>query len=163
MADAIILEVPDVTGECQLDGYTQKIVLTSFNHGMSQPMTTDPTNQERTVGRVNCQDLTASKYMDSASVPLINAICTAKNLGTCKVYILKATGADGAGQTLALTIEMSQTMISSYSLSGGGGPPMETFTFNFNKIVWNYTPQKEDGSLDGNIPTNWNLALGKKE
>lgn len=163
MADAIILEVPNVDGECQLDGYTKKIVLTSFSHGLSQPMTTDPTNQERTVGRVNCQDLTVSKYMDAASVHLINGICTAKNFGACKLYILKATGGDGAGQTLALTIEMNQTMISSYSVSGGGGPPMETMTLNFTKIIWTYTPQKEDGSLDGNIPTNWNLALGKKE
>jgi type VI secretion system secreted protein Hcp len=163
MADAIVLEITGIDGECKLEGYDKKITLTSFSHGLQQPMTMDPSNQERTTGRVNCQDLSFTKQMDAATIHLLNAINTAKNLQTTKLYILKATGEEAEGQKLVLTIEMENTMISSYSLSGGGGVPMESISFNFTKISWNYTPQTETGALGGNIPTNWNLAKGKKD
>jgi type VI secretion system secreted protein Hcp len=163
MADAIILEIPDIKGECQLDSYTDKITVLSMNHGMTQPMTMDPTNQARTVGRMNCQDLSVTKILDSSSVPLIDAMNTAKNLATCKIYILKSTGDTAAGQKLVLTYEMEETMISSYSVGiGGGGEGTETITLNFTKITWTYVPQKSTGEASGNVTSNWSLKLGKK-
>jgi len=165
MADAIILEItgPDIKGECQLDGFKDMITLESFSHGLNQPMTMDPANQARTVGRVNCQDLSISKFADNATVELINSINTSKNHTSVKLHLLKAIGDAAAGQKEVMTITMDNTMFSSYSLSGGGGGPMEALTLNFTKITWAYKAQSTTGATPGNVTTNWNLALGKKE
>lgn len=163
MADAIVLEIPSISGECQLDGYANKITVLSYNHGLTQPMTMDPTNQARTVGRLNCQDISLTKIMDAATADIINAMCTAKNLATCKIYILKSVGDTALGQKLVMTYEMEETMISSYSVGGGGGgEPTETITLNFTKLTWTYQPQLTTGAASGNKTTNWSLKLGKK-
>jgi len=164
MADAIVLDIPNVSGECQLQGYANKITILSFNHGMTQPMTMDPTNQARTVGRCNVQDVSVTKMLDKSSVDIINAMCVSKNLGKTTLHILKAVGDTAEGQKEAMKYEMEDTMISSYSIgAGGGGEPTETFTLNFTKITWTYQPQEESGALSGNATTNWSLKLGKKE
>ena len=164
MAAALILEISGVDGECQLDGYENKITLLSFNHGMSQPMTMDPTNQARTVGRMNCQDLSVTKALDASSVSLINGMCTSKNFGTTKLYLLKSVGDTSLGQKLALTIQLDEMMISSYSLGGGGGgEPVETLTLNATKFTWTYQPQQSTGAVSGNDTTNWNVKTGKKD
>jgi type VI secretion system secreted protein Hcp len=78
--------------------------------------------------------------------------------------LLKAVGDASAGQKLAMTIEMEEMMISSYSLGGGGGgESVETLTLNATKFTWTYQPQQSTGAVSGNDTTNWNVKTGKKD
>lgn len=162
MSDVIIMEITGIDGESTISDYPNKINIGSFNHSLHQPMAINPDNQARTTGRIDTQDFTVSREMDKASVALIDALVTGKNLGVVKVHLLKTAGVTGDGQNLYMTYEMDETIISSYSVGGGAGTPVETLTLNFTKISWTYVPQETTGGLKGNVPSNFSIKLGKK-
>ena len=54
---------------------------------------------------------------------------------------------------------MSNVLISSVSIGGGGGDkPVETLTLNYNKITWGFTSQKSEGGHDRVIERKWDVA-----
>ena len=65
--DNIILDLDGVEGESNKSGYEKKIEILSYNHGVSMQVTGDVSNQERTSGAPNVQDLSLTKYADSSS------------------------------------------------------------------------------------------------
>ena len=73
--DVIILNMgPDVKGEATQPDFKDKIELLSFSHGVAMQITGDISNSERTSGKPNHQDMTVTKYLDSAS-PVLNQSC----------------------------------------------------------------------------------------
>src|ERR1044071_2824776 len=79
--DTIILDCGDkIKGECSIDGYTDKINLLSYSHGVAMQITGDVANQKRTSGRPNHQDFTVTKFLDGASCQMIEACNTATAL-----------------------------------------------------------------------------------
>lgn len=162
MTDVVIMEITGIDGESTISDYPNKINIASFNHGISQPMAINPDHAGRTTGRISAQEFTVSRQMDKASVPIIDSLVTAKNLGVVKIHLLKSSGATGDGQTLYMTYELEETMISNYQVGGGMGTPMETFSLNYTKINWNYVPQESTGALKGTVPSNFSIKLGKK-
>src|ERR1700761_8105336 len=125
-----------INGECQLPDYSNMIELLSYSHGVAQQITGDQSNTKRTSGKPNHQDFTFTKYMDLASPVIIDFVNQAKNIPTAKFTI----GQNEAGKIDAIMlITMTNVLISSYSVGGGGGgKPQETMTFNYTKIEWDY-------------------------
>lgn len=162
MTDVVVMMIPGIEGESTISDYPKHINIASFNHGISQPMAINPDHQGRTTGRITAQEFTVSREMDKASVPIIDALVTAKNLATVKLYLLKSSGLTGDGQTLYMTYELEEAMVSNYQVGGGMGTPMETFSLNYTKINWNYVPQETTGALKGTVPSNFSIKLGKK-
>ena len=154
--DAILLDIPDIKGESTLKGFEDKIEVLSFSHGVAMQVTGNPSNSERTSGRPNHQDVTVSTYVDLSSCPLV-AACTA---GTILKTIIITVGRNDAGTILPyLVYTMDNTIVSSTSLSSGGGDrPVETITFNYTKIKWDFTQQKPDTGKKGNNGAIWDLA-----
>jgi type VI secretion system secreted protein Hcp len=163
MTDALIYKIPNVEGECKITGYDKLITILSFSHNMYQSVSVDPSNQKRTSGRVNVGEFQLTKQMDKASVVLVDAINTGKNLGTSEFYILKTASDAAEGQKVFMTYKFDDTMISSYSISGGGGEPIESLTISFTKMYWTYEVQEATGKKGGQVTSNYNLALSKKE
>ena len=155
--DTILLDIPGVPGQSTIKGFIDKIELLSFSHGVSLPMTSSPSAADRTSGRPNHQDLSVSKYVDLSTCLLINACNKATNLKTVKLTVGRN---DTDGTLLAyLVITMENTMVSSVSTSGGGGGlPMESISFNYSKITWDFTEQKKDVGKKGNNQAVWDLS-----
>jgi len=157
--DTLILDIPKINGESLLDGYKDKIEILSFSHGIAMQITGDVSNTERTSGKPNHQDFTFTKYMD-ASTPHLNDACNkATGLGTVKFYILRN---DGTDMLILMEYEMSNSIISSVSIGGGGGDkPVETLTINYSALKQTYHSQKEEVGKKGKIETSWDLATNK--
>ena len=157
--DTLILDIPKINGESLLDGYKDKIEILSFSHGIAMQITGDVSNTERTSGKPNHQDFTFTKYMD-ASTPHLNDACNkATGLGTVKFYILRN---DGTDMLILMEYEMSNAIISSVSIGGGGGDkPVETLTINYSALKQTYHSQKEEVGKKGKIETSWDLATNK--
>lgn len=159
----IILEIPDVKGECTLEGYKEMIDCTSFSQSCAQEMDSSK-NATRSISSIKVEEVNLERYFDKASTVLLDRLVAGKNCGTCHIHFLKAAGTDGMSHVEFMTITMENTMVSTWEMSDSSDdPPTETITLNFSKITWKYAPQKVDGTLDGTIDTNFNLALGKKE
>src|ERR1051325_9226020 len=153
--DVIILDMgPDVRGEATKEGFKNKMELLSFSHGVAMQITGDIGASERTSGKPNHQDMTVTKYLDSASPVLNQNCCEGKTFPQADVII----GRDDHGSVIELMrYTMKNCLISSVSIGGGGGnKPVEAVTLNYQQISWNYNLPKHDGgdSVDG----KWNLS-----
>jgi type VI secretion system secreted protein Hcp len=160
--DTLILDCGDaIKGESTLDGYKDKIEILSFSHGVAQQITGDPSNQKRTSGRPNHQDFTCTKYVDLASAKLIDYCNQAKVIPLVKII----AGQNEQGNVNPyLTYELTNALVSSVSIGGGGGgKPQETVTFNYTKISWTYKPQKPVGDVSGQDNAKWSLETNKPE
>ena len=166
MADYMLLEIltkdkalVDVKGESTLKGYETHIELLSYSHGVSNPVQWNQSNNGRTSGRPNLGELTVTKPLD-ATTPFMNFYCAqAKNLGTIRIKLVRQDSGDTNNSTNYMTYQLDNSLISSYSVGGGGDSiPTETVTFNYSKITWTYNGQKEATGAEGAIPTSWDLA-----
>ncbi|HVF44460.1 MAG TPA: type VI secretion system tube protein Hcp [Pyrinomonadaceae bacterium] len=160
--DVIILDMgADVKGESNMTDYKDKMELLSFSHGVAMQITGDISNSERTSGKPNHQDLTVTKYLDAASPVLNQSCCEGKAFPKVDIII----GRNDSGKVIELVrYTMQNALISSVSVGGGGGDkPVETLTFNYNQITWNYTAQKPEVGSEGNVNGKWNLSTNKAE
>jgi len=160
--DSLIMDCGDkIKGESTLDGYKDKIELLSYSHGVAQQITGDQSNQKRTSGKPNHQDFTVTKYADLATCSLINYCNAATAIPSVKVYVLQ--NEEGKVNPI-LTYELSNVIVSSVSVGGGGGgKPQETVTMNYSKIAWTYKPQKSEGDVNGQDSAKWSLETNKAE
>lgn len=163
--DYMFLEVQDkvkINGESTLKGFENFIEIMSYSHGLSNPIQFTTSNTGRTTGRPSLQEMTVSKTLD-ATTPILNYnCCLAQNLGTTKIHLVRQDATSDGQNTNAIdymVYEMTNTMISSVSVGGGGGGiPMETISLNFSKITWTYLSQKPDTGKEGNIVQFWDQA-----
>jgi type VI secretion system secreted protein Hcp len=161
--DVLILDCSSasIPGECQLTDYNNMIEILSFSHGVAQQITGDQSNTKRTSGKPNHQDFTVTKFLDISTPKLIDFCNQAKPIPTVNITVGQN---DNGHVTKIFTYALTNALISSVSIGGGGGgKPQETVTFNYTKISWTYAQQKSDVSDAGNAAATWNLATNKTE
>src|ERR1043166_2380183 len=112
-------------------------------------------------GKVNVQDLSFTKYVDSATPALLLAGCTGQHFPEANLVVRKA----GTKPVEYIKIKMSEVLITSVSTGGSGGEDRltENVTLNFGAVHFDYTPQKPDGGPGTAIPMEWDIALNAKE
>ena len=143
----------DVKGECTLKDYEDHIEVMSYSHGVSLPVQPGTSNTGRTTGRPNFGELSITKQLDLTS-PALNFYCAqAKDLGTVVLKLIRQDATNT--QVKYMTYELTSTLISSISVGGSGDIPVETVTFNYNKITWTYTQQSKDTGKGGALPHHW--------
>ncbi len=77
-----------------------------------------------------------------------------------KNALLTVRKAGGKEKVKYLVMTMTQSIITSLSVGGDGGGDrlIETLSFNFATVKYEYTPQKSDGSAEPVVTTGWNIA-----
>lgn len=155
MAVDMFLKVEGLEGESQDSVHAGEIQVLAWSWGMSQSGTT----HEGTgggAGKVSVQDISITKYVDKASPNLIKWVCSGKHFPEAVLTIRKA----GEEAQEYLLITMSNGLITSVSTGGSGGEDRltENVTLNFSKFQIEYSPQKEDGTLDASIMAGWDIA-----
>lgn len=161
--DYIILDLgADIKGESTYTDAKDKLVIMSYSHGVSQPLSWDVSNAKRTTGKPQHQDMVLTKLFDKAS-PLLNYhCCIGTSFPTAVVTIYQM---DDKSKTPKKYIEytMTNAIISSISVGGGGGQPTETITLNYSKIKWWYMAQEDTAEQKGNLAYEYDLmtATGK--
>lgn len=141
--DVLIMDMgPNVKGESSIRGYEGKIELLSFSQSVATQHIGDLSAGERTSGRDrgNRQNMTVTKYLDSASPTLHQASIEGKQFPEVKIIIGRK---DGGEVSELIRYNMKGVLISSISVGGGdGGKPVETLMLDYNQITWDYTPHR---------------------
>lgn len=146
----------DVRGECSLEGFTGKLELLSFSHGLAMQITGDINENERTAGRPNHQDLTVTRYLDAASPVLNQACCEGKAFPEVSVIVGRN---DGGKVTELMRYTLKSVIISSISVGGGGGDrPVEALSFNYKHIAWKFTAREQGSGARRVVEARWDLA-----
>jgi type VI secretion system secreted protein Hcp len=152
--DVIIIDIPTIKGNSTYKGYTDKIILNSFSHGVALPMSGDPANTERTMGRPQFSEMTFSKMTDQSTPQLYAACAKGAKLGLATVNIGRNEGGDFMS---LLKYELENAMVSGISTSGGGGSPQDSFSLNFTGIKTYFTQQASDSTKKGTADFGWDL------
>jgi type VI secretion system secreted protein Hcp len=152
--DVIIIDITGIKGNSTFKDFKDKVILNSFSHGVALPMSGDPANTERTMGRPQFSEMSFSKMTDQ-STPLLYAACAkGAKLGTATVSIGRTES--GAFMEL-LKYELENAMVSGISTSGGGGSPSDSFSLNFTQIKTYFTQQNSDSTKKGTADFGWDL------
>lgn len=162
MAVDIFLKINDdnVKGESQDKTHKQDIDVLAWSFGMSNSSSTH-TGGGGGAGKVNVQDISLTKYVDSASPALMLACCNGQHFPSALLTVRKM----GKTPLEYIKITMTEVIVTSVSTGGSGGEDKltENISLNFAKVQMDYVPQKSDGTADTTKTMTWNIAENVNE
>lgn len=152
------LKLEGIQGEAQDAKKKDEIDVLAWSWGVSQNGTTHM-GAGGGAGKVAVQDMSITKYVDSASHNLIQFTCTGKHIKEGTLTVRKA----GEHPLEYIVIKMTDMMVTSVSTGGSGGEDRltENVTLNFAKVEFTYVPQKQDGSGEAGKEAGWHIAENK--
>ena len=142
----MFIKIGDLKGEAKDSKHKEKIDVLAWSWGMHNTGTTH-TGGGGGAGKVQVQDLSFTKFIDSSSNALVSSCCKGTHHPEATLYIRKA----GGNALEYLIIKMKEVLVTSISMGGSGGEDRftENVTLNFAEFEYSYQPQKADGSADG--------------
>lgn len=160
MAVDYFLKIDGIPGESQDKGHPNEIHLESWSWGESQGGSSSQ-DLGLGAGKVNMQDFHFTMKVNKASPILFINCANGKHIPKAVLTCRKA----GTTQQEFLQYTFTDLLISSYQTGGNANDviPTEQISFNFTKVVMEYKPQKQDGSLDAGIKKGWTLKGNVEE
>lgn len=156
MAVDAFLKLGALKGDSQVKGYEEQMQLLAWSWGMSQSGTTH-LGTGGGAGKVNVQDLSFTKFVDSASAPLILACCKGTHYDDATLTLRKA----GGDPLPYLVITLEEIIVTSVTTGGSGGEDQQTenITLNFAAFKYAYQPQDNKGAKKGGaIEVKYDIA-----
>ena len=145
-----------IKGETQdaAQSKTNDIDVLAWSWGMSQSGSFH-TGSGGGAGKVNVQDLSFTKWIDSATPALQLNCCKGLHIPEVKLLVRKA----GETQQKYIEITMKKVIISSVSTGGSGGEDRltENVTLNFAEVKFEYFKQDEKGKTASAGICAWNI------
>lgn len=140
MAVDMFVEIKDIKGESEDKVHKGKIDILAWSWGFSNSGTTHEGGGGG-AGKVNVQDISFTKYIDSASNALMKSVCEGTHHDEATLIVRKA----GGTPVEYVVIKMEEVMVTSLSTGGSGGEDRltENVTLNFAKFTFKY--QQQDG------------------
>jgi type VI secretion system secreted protein Hcp len=150
----------NIKGEAQDKDHAETIDVLAWSWGMSQSGTTHM-GSGGGAGKVNVQDLSITKYIDSSSAALLKHCAQGIHIPEAVLIIRKA----GEKPLEYIKIKMTDVLVSNISTGGSGGEDRltENVTLNFSKYKYLYTPQKQDGTGGPGKESGFNIAKNTEE
>jgi type VI secretion system secreted protein Hcp len=144
------------------------IEILDVSNGLHMPISgASPGHQSRLHGRAEFQDLSFSKYADSASPHLVSFCAGGNIIKTAIIQHFTASQKDASSTPiLAYQITLTNVIITSYSLSGSGHDlPVENITLNYSQIEWQRKEMdnKSTAKAPAAVTTGWNLEKNVKK
>jgi type VI secretion system secreted protein Hcp len=113
-------------------------------------------------GKVQMDDFKFKMDFNKASPKLFVACATGQHIASAQLICRKA----GGGQQTYLTIDFEKVLVSSFitesDVTGDQITPLNTISFNFEKIVLNYSEQGADGSVGATTTAGYDLKKNAK-
>jgi len=159
---ASFMKIDGIPGESTDDAHKDEIDILSWSWGAQRKVSLRngrgaPPKISKSIADM---DVSFTKYLDKATVPLFMACANGTRIEEVVLTVRKA----GDTPLEYYIVTMKDVMVTSISTGGSGGEDVltENVTLNFSKFDVNYTPIRDDGSLDPPIEYGWKLR-NKKE
>jgi type VI secretion system secreted protein Hcp len=155
MAVDMFMKIETVDGESRDKAHKKEIDVLAWSWGLSNSGSAH-VGGGAGAGKVNVQDLSFTKWVDSSTPKLALACCDGKHFTAATLVVRKA----GEKPVEYLKIKMDEVLITSISTGGSGGEDRltENVTLNFAKVSLDYVPQDEKGAAGTAIPMAWSIA-----
>jgi len=159
MAVDMFLNIDGVEGEAQDASHTGEIDVIAFSWGLTQSGSAQIAGGGG-AGKVNVQDMSITKYLDTASTVLMQKCCSGKHFPSAILTCRKA----GDTPVEFFKVTMEEVLVTSVSEGGGGGEDRQTenISLNFAKVKVEYTPQEADGAAGAASELGWNILTNEE-
>lgn len=160
MAVDMFIKIGDIKGESKDKKHKEEVDVLAWSWGMSNSGSAHMGGGAGS-GKVNVQDLSFTKFVDSSTPKLMLACCNGKHYDQALLTVRKA----GEKPVEYIKIKLTEVLITSVSTGGSGGEDRltENITLNFGKVHYDYTPQDDKGSAGTAIPMTWDIAQNVNE
>lgn len=150
------LKIEGADGESTDADHKGEIQVESFRWGASAPA--DVTTGQIS-GRIQIKDFQFHTRTSNASALLLSGFFQNQVFKKAVLSCRKA----GKTQQEYLKITFSGVRVGAYDLEGGGSEliPKDQVVLRFDKIEFEYRPQRSDGSLGTQVVASYNLQAGK--
>ncbi len=146
-ADNIYLKIDDVQGESIDREHFGEIAVAAWSFGASQSGSLH-LGGGGGAGKANVQDLSITKWVDTATTELMMALLNGKQFKQA-VLTIQRTDSSGLGPIDYFRMTMSDVIITSQSTGGAAGetgPLAENVTLNFARFCTQYLQTLSDGT-----------------
>lgn len=155
----IYMKYGTVNGDVTAEGFKQWIEVHSFQWGVGRAISTPVgAAKNREASAPSVSEITVTKELDGASVPLMQAALGASKAVEVKFFFTR-TDHDKVETYLKYTL--TNTLVSGYSVSSGGAALNESLSLNFTKIEVNHTPSESEGTGGTPQVATYDLAAAK--
>jgi len=160
MAVDMFMKIEGVKGESKDKTHTKEIDVLAWSWGMNNSGSAH-VGGGAGMGKVNIQDLSFTKYVDSSSPVLALACCQGTHYKEADLVVRKA----GGNPVEYIKIKLEEVLITSIGTGGSGAEDRltENVTLNFAKVGMDYTPQDDKGAALTAIPMAWDITANSKE
>jgi type VI secretion system secreted protein Hcp len=149
MASDMFLELYGIQGEVQDKQFPRSIRIGSVTYGMSGSFS--PIDKMSSKTRVD--QIVVSKVVDSASLPLLQALAEAKRLDTGRISIRRPPSDTTSTGVVYLVVDLRGVFVQGVEVvnTSADERPSERVTLGFEDIMWTYTPISPTGTLGTKI------------
>ncbi len=156
---AIYVKYDGIDGDATHDKHKKWIQVNSLQWGTGRAiMTSTGQTSGREASEPSVSEVTFSKELDASSPHLFTEATTGAAGKKVEIHLV-STGSPG---DLYLTYELTNALVSGYSVSSGGDRPSESVSVNFTKIEMKYTPFDEKHKAGSPIPAGYDMTTTKK-
>lgn len=154
-ATDIYMQYGTIKGDSAVKQFSGWTPLASFQFGIDRPTTIGSGTSGIGAGAPKFSEITITKPMDISSAPLMGELLT----GTPQTVKIDLARTASTGEQTFAAYDLTNALVTGYSVSSGGDVPTETITIAFEKIAFTFTPQNLDGtSGTPSNPVTWDLA-----
>ncbi len=159
MAVDMFLKIDGIPGESEDKKHSKEIDVLAWSWGLSQSGTMH-VGGGGGAGKANFQDLSITKWVDSATVPLLKACTNGQHIKKAELFVRKAGGKPL--EYMVYTFE--ELLVSSVSQGGSGGEDRLTENVSLNFRSWHlkYTAQTAQGAEGDKFNFGHNIAKNEE-
>jgi type VI secretion system Hcp family effector len=151
----IFLQFGSVLGDVEDAGHTNWIDLQSAGWSLTRPVSnTAGSSAGRVLSAPQMAELVVTKDQDVASIPLIQAALE----GSPVAAQIDFCSTGQTQQDVYYTIAMTGVVITSFSQAGAQGRPVESISFNYQKITFTGTQMDADGTAASPASYGWDVS-----
>jgi type VI secretion system secreted protein Hcp len=151
----MFIKIGDIKGESKDAKHKESVDVLAWSWGLSQSGSFH-TGGGGGAGKVNVQDISITKYVDSSTTALVVAACKGTHIKQAVLTVRKA----GDKPLEYIKITLDGVLVSSVSTGGSGGEDRltENVSLNFAKFKLEYTKQAETGGKDATSTAAWDVT-----
>ena len=153
----IYMKYPNANGDVKATGYENYIECSSFQYGVGRtiPAPTVGAGADRETDKAHVSEIILTKTMDGATPALYQESLKGKGKEVLIAFV------EGTESRLYTKYTLTNTLISSYTMSSGGERPSESLSLNFTEIMTEFF-QRDAEHDDGDQPkVKYNLATNE--
>jgi type VI secretion system secreted protein Hcp len=160
MAYDAFIKIDGIPGESTDKEHPGEISVDSFSFGETNA--TSRTASGAGAGRVSFHDLHITAKVSKAS-PLLMLFCaTGKHISTATLTARSTSGEEAAPFDF-MFVKMNDVVVSAFQEDFSGGErPVDSVSFAFGKISFQYREEKVNGSLGATVSFAWDLKANRK-